>query len=149
MFSAQISDISHPECAYRRMLPPELSKSLTFFSEATVEVHFHKKAEMVRCPSVKYQGATVACSRRGPEGVWAATLSSAAMKISNCWDQLVLQNGSGFIMCWSNFGFVCFQRFTRHTEADPPPGALIWEAEVNVTWTYPLWLSPEDVGRLH
>jgi len=35
-------------------------------------------------------------------------------------DQLVLQNGSGLIMSWSSFGFVCFQRFTRHTEADPP-----------------------------
>jgi hypothetical protein len=63
-------------------------------------------------------------------------------------DQLFLKNGSGLIKCWSNFGFVCFQRFTRHTEADPPPGTQRWEAEVNITRTYPLWLSSEGVARL-
>jgi len=53
---------------------------------------------------------------------------------------------SGLMLCWSSLGFVCFQCFTRHTEADPSPVAWLWEAEVNVTWTYPLWLPVPPVS---
>jgi hypothetical protein len=52
-------------------------------------------------------------------------------------------------MCWSNFGFFFFSALRATRKQTLPSGTLLWEVKVNVTRTYPLWLSPEDVARLH
>jgi hypothetical protein len=43
VFSARISDAVPLACACRRILALELSKNLPYFSQFTVEVHFHKR----------------------------------------------------------------------------------------------------------